>query len=354
MRQKNFLIFAALALVAVCVAYANHFHNSFHFDDSHAIVTNVYIRDLHYIPLFFKDARTGSSLPANQAWRPVLMTQLAIDYHLGHGLNDTLWFHISTFFWFLIQLILMFILFHQLLDAAAPGPANQYVALFGVAWYGLHPAIAETVNYICQSADLLSTLGGSRRDGDVHPPAEAPEVRAVLGSGGHRVDGQGAGSGFLRHLAGVHISLRRGRPMEPAVRGGREIDSRHCRLHDFCVFERENGVQDIRSHVHVSAGLLGHPTVRDPEIFPVVLSAAMAERGHRPRSPFWFHRPDGDTRHWFLHCSVAGGILGNEAAGAPPDCVRHFLVFRGAWRRLPFSCFPKSKTITACFSRLSG
>src|ERR1700722_8578839 len=158
MRQKIFLICAALALVAVCVAYANHFHNSFHFDDSHAIVTNVYIRDLHYIPLFFKDSRTGRSSPANQVCRPVLMTQLAIDYLLGHGLNDPLWFHISTFFWFLIQLILMFILFHQLLDAAAPGPANQYVALFGVAWYGLHPAIAETVNYICQSADLLSTL----------------------------------------------------------------------------------------------------------------------------------------------------------------------------------------------------
>ena len=97
MRQKRFLIYAALALVSVCVANANHFHNSFHFDDSHAIVTNIYIRDLHYIPLFFTDARTASSLPANQAWRPVLMTQLAIDYHLGHGLSDTLWFHISTF-----------------------------------------------------------------------------------------------------------------------------------------------------------------------------------------------------------------------------------------------------------------
>src|SRR5271169_3014918 len=159
MRKTSFVLCVAIALVAVCAAYANHFHNSFHFDDYHAVVNNVFIRDLHYIPLFFKDARTGSSLPANQAWRPVLMTQLAIDYHLGHGLGDTLWFHISTFFWFLIQLILMFILFHQLLDAAAPGPANQYIALFGVAWYGLHPAIAETVNYICQSADLLSTLG---------------------------------------------------------------------------------------------------------------------------------------------------------------------------------------------------
>jgi len=158
-RQKTFLICAALALVAVCVAYANHFHNSFHFDDSHSVVSNIYIRDLHNIPLFFTDARTGSSLPFNQTWRPVLITSLAIDYYLGHGLNDTLWFHISTFFWFLVQLALMFSMFRALFDAAKPGPANQFVALFAATWYGLHPAMAETVNYICQRADLLSTLG---------------------------------------------------------------------------------------------------------------------------------------------------------------------------------------------------
>ena len=159
MRDRKFLLCAALLLAAVCAAYANHFHNGFHFDDAHSIVNNAYIRDLHNIPLFFKDARTATSLPANQTWRPVLTTSLAIDYWLGHGLTNTLWFHISTFFWFLVQLALMFLLFRAVLDAASPGPANHYVALFGVAWYGLHPAIAETVNYIIQSADLLSTVG---------------------------------------------------------------------------------------------------------------------------------------------------------------------------------------------------
>jgi protein O-mannosyl-transferase len=159
MRQKTFLICAALAILAVCAAYANHFHNSFHFDDAHTVQSNIYLRDLHNIPLFFKDARTSSSLPSNQKWQPVVDTSLAIDYYLGHGLSDTLWFHISTFFWFLVQLVLMFILFRDVFDAAAPGPANQYIALFGATWYGLHPAIAETVNYICQRADLLSTVG---------------------------------------------------------------------------------------------------------------------------------------------------------------------------------------------------
>ena len=158
MSQKIFYVCAAVALVAVCTVYANHFHNSFHFDDYHAVVNNVYIHDLHNLSLFFRDARTASSLPANQAWRPVLMTSLAVDYHLGHGLN-TFWFHLSTFLWFLVQLALMFVFFRDVLNAAAPAPANQYIALFGATWYGLHPAIAETVNYIVQRADLLCTVG---------------------------------------------------------------------------------------------------------------------------------------------------------------------------------------------------
>jgi len=41
-----------LALILVAT-YANHFHNSFHFDDAHTIVNNAAIRDLKNIPLFF-------------------------------------------------------------------------------------------------------------------------------------------------------------------------------------------------------------------------------------------------------------------------------------------------------------
>lgn len=43
-----------LALLAFAGAYANHFHNSFHFDDSHTILNNVYIRNFSNIPLFFR------------------------------------------------------------------------------------------------------------------------------------------------------------------------------------------------------------------------------------------------------------------------------------------------------------
>jgi len=154
---RNAPILAAL-LLAVLLAYSNHFQNDFHFDDFHTITNNPWIRSLHNIPRFFTDAETGSTLPANRAWRPLVTTSLAIDYWLGGGLKP-FWFHLSTFVWFLAQIVLMFFLFRLIFDLAQPHEWNRYVAAFAAAWYGLHPANAETVNYIVQRADLYSTLG---------------------------------------------------------------------------------------------------------------------------------------------------------------------------------------------------
>ena len=90
---KRVLLLGCMALLA---AYANHLQNGFHFDDAHAVVNNVFIRDLANISRFFTDGRTFSSLPTNQSWRPPVSTSLALD-----GLKP-LWFHISTFFCFLV------------------------------------------------------------------------------------------------------------------------------------------------------------------------------------------------------------------------------------------------------------
>ena len=155
-RQVLLPLFAVLALVTI--AYANHFHNDFHFDDFHTVTTNPYIRDLRNIPLIFEDADTFSTLPANRGWRPLVTTSLAIDYFFAKGLKPV-YFQLSDYFWFLVQLCLMFALFRHILDFARPDPNNRYIALFATALYGVHPAIAETVNYIIQRGDIYSTLG---------------------------------------------------------------------------------------------------------------------------------------------------------------------------------------------------
>jgi tetratricopeptide (TPR) repeat protein len=146
-----------LVLFVVCLTYSNHFHNSFHFDDSHTIVNNGYIRDLHNIPKFFKDGTTFSSLPPNQSYRPLVSTTLAIDYALS-GRLEPFWFHVSTFIGFLLQGLLMFFLFQKIFGLSHPSEKNELASIFAIAWYLLHPANAETINYIISRSDTLSTL----------------------------------------------------------------------------------------------------------------------------------------------------------------------------------------------------
>lgn len=157
MRRQKTLLWGGL-LLALVAAYSNHFENSFHFDDAHAVVHNPAIRTLANIPRFFSDATTFSNDPANQSYRPLVSTSLAIDYALGGGLNP-FWFHLSTFLWFGVLLLMMYALHLDVLDRLAPGPLNAWIAWSAVALYGLHPVSAETVNYIVQRGDLYVALG---------------------------------------------------------------------------------------------------------------------------------------------------------------------------------------------------
>ena len=152
---KPRLIALGCLTAAVLVAYSNHFENPFHFDDSHAVVENPHIRSLQPVARFFTDASTSSSLPTNRVYRPLVPLSLALDYAIGGGLKP-FYFQLSTFLWFLLQLALMGVLYRAL---AGEGEAGGWVALLAVALYGLHPAIAETVNYVVQRADVYSTLG---------------------------------------------------------------------------------------------------------------------------------------------------------------------------------------------------
>jgi tetratricopeptide (TPR) repeat protein len=148
----------------VIAAYSNHFGNAFHFDDAHTIVNNTSIRSLGNVPAFFRDATTFSSLPTNQSYRPLVSTLLAFDYWLGHGLNP-FWFHLTSFFFYLLLLVLFAYVLRQFLVRAdqayshAPALQHWWIVLAAVALYALHPANADTVNYIIGSAEIISSVG---------------------------------------------------------------------------------------------------------------------------------------------------------------------------------------------------
>ena len=139
-------------------AYANHFQNGFHLNDRHTILENRAIEHLTNIPRFFSDPETFGDVSNGPLWRPLATTTLAIDYWLGGGLKP-FWFHLSTFAWFLVQIVLMVFLFRRIMDLADPHPSNRWTALAAATIYGLHPAAAETVNYIIQRTDVYNTLG---------------------------------------------------------------------------------------------------------------------------------------------------------------------------------------------------
>ena len=158
MSRRAYAVACGLALAALVAAYANHFHNDFHFDDDHTIRNNHFIRDVHNIPRFFVDPKTFSSLPANQSYRPLLTTTLALDYWMAGGLDP--WaFHATSFALFALQCAAMLVLYRRLMDRARPHAWNRWIALFAATWYALHAANAETVNYIIARSEILSTLG---------------------------------------------------------------------------------------------------------------------------------------------------------------------------------------------------
>ena len=156
--KRMYTIALALVVASIMLAYSNSLGNGFHFDDFHTVVDNPAIRSLHNVPRFFTDATTFSVLPANRTYRPLVTASLALDYALGKGYRP-FWFHLSTFLLFLCEVALLNVFFRLLLDKTSPSPANRWLALFAAAWYGLHPAMAETVNYVIQRGDLYCTVG---------------------------------------------------------------------------------------------------------------------------------------------------------------------------------------------------
>jgi tetratricopeptide (TPR) repeat protein len=147
-----------LALLMLLGAYSNSFHNGWHFDDSHVIETNLYIRSLTNIGTFFTDARSFSSLPTNAVYRPLLSLSLAVDYWLAGGLDP--WpFHVSNFVLLLLMSLMVFGVFRRLMDQAEPHWWNRYVALVSTLLWAVHTVNTETINYISARSELLAAMG---------------------------------------------------------------------------------------------------------------------------------------------------------------------------------------------------
>ena len=133
---KTLAWLAGAIFLLVIAAYSNHFHNDFHFDDSHTISNNMFIRDISNIPLFFVDARTTSSFPPNQAYRPGLTALNTIDYWVMHQffpkeiMPRPFVFHFSIFVSYLLLGFLLYVFIYWLIPATKVSFRNALIAGF--------------------------------------------------------------------------------------------------------------------------------------------------------------------------------------------------------------------------------
>lgn len=155
--NKNLRYIGWVLLCMLILAYANHFNNGFHFDDSHTIVDNVNIRTLDNIPRFFTDATLFSVSQNHRGLRPLVTTTLAIDYWIAGGLNPWM-FQLSTFLWHIGLCLMLYFMYRQLLSKTNTHKWVPFIALLGAGWFGIHTVGAETLNYIISRSDVLSTF----------------------------------------------------------------------------------------------------------------------------------------------------------------------------------------------------
>lgn len=157
-RRWTFAAACAAALVMLLAAYSNSLQNQFHFDDSHVVSENLYIRNIANLPRFFRDAATFSSVPSNSTYRPLVTATLALDYWIGGGLEPRQ-FHLTQLALLVLLAVMVFLLFCRLLDAAAPHAWNGYAALIAAALFALHTTATETMNLIHARSELMSVMG---------------------------------------------------------------------------------------------------------------------------------------------------------------------------------------------------
>jgi tetratricopeptide (TPR) repeat protein len=155
---RAFFVAAGCCLLVLLAAYANIFGNAFHFDDSHVVENNLYIRNLANAGRFFTDVRMVDALPQNQAYRPLVTLSLAVDYFLGHGLSTRV-FHLDQLFLLLVLGTALFFFYLWVMERASPGPANPFLALFSATLFCVHTVNTETMNLMHVRSEILSAIG---------------------------------------------------------------------------------------------------------------------------------------------------------------------------------------------------
>ena len=154
-----FLLAAVGGLGLLVAAYANSFRNAFHFDDSHVAREQPLHSEPRERPALLHGRPDDSALPQNQAYRPLVTLSLAVDYRLAGGLSPVRLPCRPTPSARAPRRRPLRLLPPNVMDEAAPGRSNPYLALFAATLFCVHTANTETMNLMHARSEILSALG---------------------------------------------------------------------------------------------------------------------------------------------------------------------------------------------------
>jgi tetratricopeptide (TPR) repeat protein len=149
----------ALVLGAGLVVWSGTLDNSFHYDDEHSIVDNIYLRvtdlDASVIGTYFAEPGTFSVDAEKGMYRPLLVTSYALNYATGEwlGLGG---YHVGGYHAVNIALHLAGALIVCWLTGLLGGSAGA--RLLAGLLFVLHPVASEPVNYISSRSESLSVM----------------------------------------------------------------------------------------------------------------------------------------------------------------------------------------------------
>ncbi len=149
----------ALVLGAGLLVWSGTLNNSFHYDDFHSIVDNIYLRvtslDAGVIGTYFTEPGTFSVDAEKGMYRPLLVTSFAMNYAtavwLGLGGYHVVGYHVVN-----IALHLGSALIVSWLTGLLGGSARA--RLLAGLLFVLHPVASEPVNYISSRSESLSVM----------------------------------------------------------------------------------------------------------------------------------------------------------------------------------------------------
>ena len=135
------------------VVYSNGYHHAFQLDDRYTITSNASLRSLRFVPRYFVDPATYTSVREQADYRPVLQTSYALNYRLA-GYDMPSW-HLTQILLHIIVTLGLFLFTRRILELLAD-PAPDGIAFVAALVFAVHPTAAGVVDYLNARSSLLT------------------------------------------------------------------------------------------------------------------------------------------------------------------------------------------------------